>query len=364
MTQGRLAALVGPEDVALQSFDVPDPGPGALVARVRRANVCGSEVHVFHFKHPVIQRCVLGHEFVGEIIALGDGVERDYAGAPVQVGDRVVAAYFRTCRRCPACLTGDFNLCQNAYAHWIKPPETAPHFHGAFATHYYLNPDQYFFRVPDALSDEVVAGANCGLSQVLFGLDRAGLTAGQSLVIQGAGGLGLNAAAVAHEAGARVIVVEGIEGRIELARRFGADEIVDMREHTTVQARLARVQELVGGAGADVVLEVSGVPAAFLEGIGLARPGGTLVEIGNVSVGPEHEVGLSPGLVTRKALRVIGCVRYQPWFLERALRFLERRHAEHPFDALSDREYGLEQVGEAIRRAESKQVARPAIVPV
>lgn len=361
--QGRVAALVGPEEVAVKSFEVPDPEPGAIIVRVRRANVCGSEVHVFHFHHPVIRRCVLGHEFVGEVVALGAGVESDYAGAPVAVGDRVVAAYFRTCRRCPACLTGDFNLCQNAYAHWIKPPNTAPHFHGAFGTHYYLNPDQYFFKVPDILPDEVVAGANCGLSQVLFGLDRAGLSAGQTLVIQGAGGLGLYAAAVARDAGARVIAVEGIEPRIELARRFGADEIVDMREHATVEARLARVQELVGGAGADVVLEVSGVPAAFVEGIGLARPGGTLLEIGNVSVGPEHEVAFAPGLVTRKALRVLGCVRYQPWFLERALRFLERRHTEHPFGALSDQEYGLEQVGEAIRRAESKQVARPAIVP-
>lgn len=359
--QGRVAALVGPEEVAVKSFEVPDPEPGAIIVRVRRANVCGSEVHVFHFHHPVIRRCVLGHEFVGEVVALGAGVESDYAGAPVAVGDRVVAAYFRTCRRCPACLTGDFNLCQNAYAHWIKPPDTAPHFHGAFGTHYYLNPDQYFFKVPDILPDEVVAGANCGLSQVLFGLDRAGLSAGQTLVIQGAGGLGLYAAAVARDAGARVIAVEGIEPRIELARRFGADEIVDMREHATVEARLARVQELVGGA--DVVLEVSGVPAAFVEGIGLARPGGTLLEIGNVSVGPEHEVAFAPGLVTRKALRVLGCVRYQPWFLERALRFLERRHTEHPFGALSDQEYGLEQVGEAIRRAESKQVARPAIVP-
>jgi L-iditol 2-dehydrogenase len=361
--QGRVAALTGPEAVAVKSFEVPDPEPGALVVRVRRANVCGSEVHVFHFHHPVIRECVLGHEFVGEVLALGAGVERDYAGAPVAVGDRIVAAYFRTCRRCPACLSGDFNLCQNAYAHWLKAPETAPHFHGAFGTHYYVNPDQYFFKVPDVLPDEVVSGANCGLSQVLFGLGRADLAAGQNLVIQGAGGLGLYAAAVASEAGARVIVVEGIQQRIDLAHRFGADDVIDMREHATAESRIARVQALVGRAGADVVLEVSGVPAAFVEGIGLARPGGTLVEIGNVSVGPEHEVRLSPGMITRKALRVVGCVRYQPWYLERALRFLERRHTEHPFHELSDREYALEQVGDAIRRAESKQVARPAVVP-
>jgi threonine dehydrogenase-like Zn-dependent dehydrogenase len=138
---------------------------------------------------------------------------------------------------------------------------------------------------------------------------------------------------------------------------------VDMREHETAGERIEQVQALTDGYGADVVLEVTGVPAAFVEGIGLARPGGTLVEIGNVSVGQEHEVSLAPGLITRKALRVQGFVRYQPWFLHRALRFLERKHKDHPFDALSDREYGLEDVGEAIEREEGKKVARPAIVP-
>jgi L-iditol 2-dehydrogenase len=361
--KGKVAALVGPEEVEVKEFDVPEPEPGAVLVKVRRANVCGSEVHIYHFHHPLIRECVLGHEFVGEIAALGDGVTTDYAGNPVQLGDRVIAPYYLTCRKCPACLRGDFNLCQRAYAFWANPPEKEPHFTGAFATHYYVHPDQYFYKVPDDVPDEVVAGANCGLTQVLFGLRQVGLTAGDSLVIQGAGGLGLYAAAVGNDMGAQVIVVEGIPERIELAKRFGAESAVDMREHETAGERIEQVKALTDGYGADVVLEVTGVPAAFVEGVGLARPGGTLVEIGNVSVGEEHEVSLAPGLITRKMLRVQGFVRYQPWFLHRALRFLERKHRDHPFDALSDREYGLEDVGEAIEREEGKKVARPAIVP-
>jgi threonine dehydrogenase-like Zn-dependent dehydrogenase len=361
--KGKVAALVGPEEVEVKEFDVPEPEPGAVLVKVRRANVCGSEVHIYHFHHPLIRECVLGHEFVGEVAALGEGVTTDYAGNPVQVGDRVIAPYYLTCRKCLACLRGNFNLCQRAYAFWANPPEKEPHFTGAFATHYYVHPDQYFYKVPDNVPDEVVAGANCGLTQVLFGLHQIGLTAGDSLVIQGAGGLGLYAAAVGSDVGAQVIVVEGIPERIELAKRFGAESAVDMREHETAGERIEQVQALTDGYGADVVLEVTGVPAAFVEGVGLARPGGTLVEIGNVSVGQEHEVSLAPGLITRKMLRVQGFVRYQPWFLHRALRFLERKHKDHPFDALSDREYGLEDVGEAIEREEGKKVARPAIVP-
>lgn len=361
--KGRVAALVAPEEVAIKEFEVPEPEPGAVLAKVRRANLCGSEVHIYHFNHPLIRECVLGHEFVGEIGALGEGVETDYAGNPVNVGDRVIAPYFLTCRKCPACLHGDFNLCQRAYEFWSRPAEDEPHFHGSFATHYYIHQDQYFYKVPDEIPDKVVAGANCGLSQVLFGLHQIGLSAGDSLVIQGAGGLGLYAAAVGKDMGAQVIVVEGIPQRIELARRFGAESIVDMQEHDAPEERVEQVEALTGGYGADVVLEVTGVSAAFVEALQFARPGGKIVEIGNVNVGKEHEVSIAPGLITRKNVRVQGFVRYHPWYLHKSLRFLERKHRDHPFDELSDREYTLEDVGEAIEREEAKQVARPAVVP-
>ncbi|MGF1472752.1 MAG: zinc-binding dehydrogenase [Rubrobacteraceae bacterium] len=361
--KGRVAALVGPEEVTVKEFEVPEPEPGAVLARVRRANLCGSEVHIYHFHHPLIRECVLGHEFVGEISALGEGVETDYAGNPVAVGDRVIAPYFLTCRKCPACLQGDFNLCQKAYAFWSQPPEEEPHFTGAFSTHYYIHPDQYFYKVPDDLPDEVVAGANCGLSQVLFGLHQIGLSTGDSLVIQGAGGLGLYAAAVGKDMGAQVIVVEGIPQRIDLARRFGAESIVDLQEHETPEERVEQVEALTGGYGADVVLEVAGVPAAFVEALQFARPGGKIVQIGTVNIGKENEVSIAPGLITRKNLQVQGFVRYHPWHLHKSLRFLERKHRDHPFDELTDREYALEDVGEAIELEEAKQVARPAVVP-
>lgn len=361
--KGKVAALVGPEQVAIKEFEVPDPEIGAVLAKVRRANTCGSEVHIYHFHHPLIRECVLGHEFVGEVAALGEGVSTDYAGNPVEVGDRIIAPYFLTCRKCPACLRGDFNLCKRAYEFWSNPPEEEPHFTGAFATHYYIQPEQYFYKVPDDVPDNVVAGANCGLSQVLFGLDQIGLTTGDDLVIQGGGGLGLYAAAIGRDMGARVIMVEAIPERMELARRFGAEEIVDLREHETPEARVEQVRSLTGEYGADVVLEVTGVPAAFAEAVQMVRPGGRIAEIGNVNVGPEHEVSLAPGYITRKGIQVHGFVRYQPWYLHRALSFLQRKHREHPFDELTDREYSLEEAGEAISLEEAKKVARPAVVP-
>jgi len=360
---GTVAALVAPESIALKQFKLTKPGPGALLLEVIRANVCGSDVHIYHYESPALTRSVLGHEFVGRVAAVGQGVTSDYAGVPVSIGDRVVVVYFLACRRCPGCLRGAFNLCQNSLRLWSRPPEESPHFTGAFATHYYVDAEQYFYRVPDTLTDATVAGANCGLSQVLFALDRAGLRAGQNLLIQGAGGLGLYAAAVGRERGARVVVVEGVPERLELARRFGAHDVVDMRRHRSTFDRAQRVRELVSSDGADVVLEVTGIPAAFSEAIELAGAGGTVVSVGNLNVGAANEVRVSPGMITRKNLTVLGCLRYDPWYLHRALAFLERVRGQFPFDELTDRDYRLDEIDAAIQRGEAKQVARAGIVP-
>jgi L-iditol 2-dehydrogenase len=158
-------------------------------------------------------------------------------------------------------------------------------------------------------------------------------------------------------------MVEASPERSVFARRFGVDDVVDMRHDRTTESRVERVCELAGRRGADVVIELAGVPAAFTEALELVRPGGTVISIGNVNVGDAHEATFSPGLITRKALRVRGFVRYPPWYLHRSLRFLERRQALHPFDELSDRTYGLDEIDQAIARGEERRVARPAIVP-
>jgi D-arabinose 1-dehydrogenase-like Zn-dependent alcohol dehydrogenase len=163
----------------LKEFEIRSVQDGAILLEVVKANVCGSDLHIWRGLHPIIEKgVVLGHEFVGRIKQLGKGVTTDFAGSPVTPGDRVVAPYFLTCLKCAPCLRGDFSLCQNAYKFTAAPPETPPHFHGSYATHYYVHPNQYFYKVPDALPDAVAAGANCGLSQVLYGLDRAGLSMG------------------------------------------------------------------------------------------------------------------------------------------------------------------------------------------
>src|ERR1700709_703648 len=132
---GRLVALVGPETTEIQEYELPAVPSGAALLKVRRANVCGSDLHIHRDLNPALRNSVRGHEFVAEIAELGDGLTVDSAGEPVAVGDRVVVVYFYTCLKCASCNRGDFNQCTNSVAGLASPPSVAPHFHGAFSTH-------------------------------------------------------------------------------------------------------------------------------------------------------------------------------------------------------------------------------------
>lgn len=361
--RGRLVALVGPDQVEIHEYDLPSLPAGAVLLKVRRANVCGSDLHIWHFLSVAFRDVAMGHEFVAEVAELGPEVSTDSAGQPLAVGDRVAAVYYHTCLKCSACGRGDFAMCLNSGRNMGLPPTTPPHFNGAFATHYYVSPGQFFYKVPDIVSDAAAAGANCGLAQMLYSLDKLGIRRGQNVVIQGAGGLGLYAAAVAKSIGARVIVVEKEANRIASVLQFGADDIVDIQEFPTPEQRTSRVLELTDDIGADAVIEVTGSPSAFVEAIGYSRIGASIASIGNLNVGKKFEISFPPALITRKQLTIVGLLRYSPWYLKEALLFLAENRDRFPFDELSDRVFSMDEITVALELSESRVVSRAAIIP-
>jgi len=176
-------------------------------------------------------------------------------------------------------------------------------------------------------------------------------------------GTSFHASAVAKEKGARVIVIEGAEERLEFAKSFGADHLIDLKKFAKVDERMEQVKKISESDGADVVLEVSGVPSAFTEALQLVRTGGRVVGIGNILTGPEFETSIAPGVITRKGITVKGIVRYAPHYLYRSLKFLERNHRKYPYEKFSDREYSLGEAKEALERSESRSIARAIIAP-
>src|SRR5207247_2304562 len=207
------------------------------------AAACGSALHgcdrASHDDYGAMPRALaVGHAMCGRVERLRPGVTPDSMGQPLREGDRVTYLYFFPCGRCPVCLHDELGSCPRK-ARPSRVAGTPPYFNNAYGDYYYLRPGHFVFRIPDEVSDDVATPSNCALSQVLYGLRRAGLRAGHTLVVQGAGGLGLNAVAVARDVGAEtIIVIDRLAERLALARAFGADHTLSLAELTTADRRV------------------------------------------------------------------------------------------------------------------------------
>ena len=359
--KGKVAYIPQARTLEFHEFDLPDVEPGAILAQVSRTNICGSEVHMWRGEFG--KRGVMpGHEMVGRVYKLGKGVTTDTAGQPLKEGDRIAPVYYRTCGLCANCRDGNAAACLTLGIRAKKSlPQEPPHFHTPFGTHYYIEAGQHVYKVPDNVPDYAASSANCALSQVFFALDRGNLRYDETLVVQGAGGLGLHAMTVAKARGARVIAIDGVDLRLKRAKAFGADEVIDLREYATPQARTGRVKELTNGIGADVVLEVAGIPEAFLEAIHLVRNGGRVLELGNISSG--LTVTLPPSFITFKSISIIGVATYNPHYLKKALDFLSQHIDKYPYRELVDAVFPLDRAAEAMDKSDRKEITRAAIEP-
>ncbi|OGO02204.1 MAG: zinc-binding alcohol dehydrogenase [Chloroflexi bacterium RBG_13_52_14] len=351
----------------IKEYPVPEPEPGAILIKVKRANICGSDLHIWRGDIDVAGLgaplpMIFGHEMIGTVAKLGEGISTDSAGQPLAVGNRVVYRYFFPCGRCSACLKGDDAVCPMNPISVFGLVEEPPHFKGAYADYYYLRPQHTIFKVPDDVTDDMAAPANCALSEVIYGLDRVNLRFGETIAIQGAGGLGIYAIAVAKEMGAsKVIVIDGIDERLKLAKAFGADELIDMKQIKDPADRSFRVKELTGGWGADVVVELVGFPNVVNEGLDMLGNGGRYLDIGNVSPFKTCEIDPSGLVINNKS--IIGVSAYGPLHLKKALDFLSRCKNKYPFDKILSHSYPLEKINEAFDDALRGKVLRATIVP-
>ncbi|MQA04566.1 MAG: zinc-binding dehydrogenase [Streptosporangiales bacterium] len=359
MTNGVTTVLTGPGELEQREYPVSDPEVGGVVLQMIRANVCGSEVHILKGHHPLIQPgCAIGHEGVGRVARLGEGATTDFAGAPLSEGDRVVATYFAACRRCPQCNRGDLQICGNAYQRWSRPADQAPHFYGTFGTYWSLGRDQYVYKVPDSVSSKAVSSANCAISQMVSATHHGQVRRGEKVILLGAGGLGLAGAAMCREAGAEVFIAEMAPSRLAKAKQFGAHHTVDLTAAADGPGRVEMLRDLTGGGG-DVVVDLTGVPSAFAEGVRMVRPGGRFVSVGNIS--PNKLTDFDPGLFTRSGVTMHAVIRYAPYLLSDSIRFIEAT-PQYPWEDLVDADYELGQARAAVQAAEDKKVTRAALV--
>jgi D-arabinose 1-dehydrogenase-like Zn-dependent alcohol dehydrogenase len=368
MTATGLAAVLPAlgQPFEIKEYPVSEPGPGMIRVKISLANVCGSDIHTWAGDRDPAMRAtafpvISGHEMMGTVDALGEGISLDSDGAPLQVGDRVVYGYTFPCRRCPYCRTGRSTYCRSKRPHLLNSADQAPHFQGAFGQYYYLWPNHFVYKLPDAVPDSIGSGLNCALSQVIYGLEAARLTLDDSIVVQGCGGLGLSAIAVARERGAgKIIAIDGVDGRLELADKVGADELIDLREFTSSGDRVKRVWDLTDGWGANIACDFVGFPAVMLEGLEMLGNGGTYMEIGNINTGLTCE--FEPNIMVRKHLRMIGMLQYEPRHLKQAVDFAARTINKYPYDKLMAYQYPLTEINRAFQEQSTGKIPRASLV--
>ena len=353
MDDGQVAILRqtrGPWD--FKRYPLPDPEPGAILVKITYANVCGSDLHMWRGEIDLgPQGRHMGHEMSGRVFALGAGVTTDSTGQPLHEGDRIIYNYFFPCGRCLACLRDQPECCPNKRRPGNAIPGNPPYFNGGFGEYYYLLPGHVCVKIPDEISDAVAAPINCALAQVIQGLISGGFRQGDSIVVQGAGGLGLNMIAAARDMGAgNIIAIDGIPGRLKLAKQFGADHTIDIRDCPTPADRIAAVRELTNGDGAMFAADVAGVRGIVPEGLEMLAHGGTYLEIG--SIVPGFQFPLDPDQVARRSLRMIGFLQYDTRILPRAMDFVRRSRSKVPWDQVISHTFPLEGIQEAFEKAE------------
>lgn len=217
------------------------------------------------------------------------------------------------------------------------------------------------FKVPDEVPDEIVASLNCALSEVTYGLHKAEIKFGDSVVIQGAGGLGINATAMAKEMGAgTVIVIDELEERLNMAKSLGADHVINLKEYKTPKDRLARILELVGGQGADIVLEVSGSPDSVPEGIAMVKRGGTYILMGNINIGKKVEI--DPARVVVGSKKIMGVAIYEAWVIPRLLNYFKKNKDKYPYAKVLSHKFNLSKINEAFEASHRREVRRATIL--
>ncbi|MFF3490551.1 zinc-binding dehydrogenase [Streptomyces sp. NPDC002795] len=322
------------------------PGPGEVLVRIDLASVCGSDLHTVHGRRRSPSPCVLGHEQVGTVLAVGPDGPSCVDGTPVTPGLRVVWSVTASCGACDRCRRGFPQKCRELRKYGHEPLDADAPLTGGFATHCVLLEGTAIVAVPEGLPDTVAGPASCATATVAAVLAAAGPLDGRRVLVTGAGMLGVTAAAMAHRAGAHVTVADPDPARRAQALRFGAAEVC---------ADAPASQE------ADVSLELSGHRAAVQACLDTLTTGGVAVLAGSVS--PVDPVPLDPEWLVRGLLTVTGVHNYRAADLQTAVDFLAAHHTEYPFGELVVGAHPLEAIDDAIAAAAGALAPRQAVIP-
>ncbi len=333
--------------LTVETVSRPPLSSGEVAIRVHCCALCTSDLHTVSGRRSSPSPAILGHETIGTI----ESVSPTLNPTPVTIGDRVIWSVAASCGECAICLRGLPQKCERLYKYGHEAITTEHPLGGGLASHCHLLPGTAIVRVPDVLPDNIACLAGCAVATVAAAFRTAGNFFGRSVLLFGAGTLGLFACAMAQEGGAdKILCIDPDSERREMAYRFGATHTASPEDAAALVA--AQTQ----GKGADIALELSGNPEAVESSVTSLAIGGIGVLVG--SVYPTRPVALDPERIVRRLLTLHGVHNYAPEDLTAAVQFLAVTFPHYPYSQLIAAEYPLEDVNLAFDHAAERPIGR------
>lgn len=373
----RVATYDGPgADPVLRQVPWPEVPAKAALIQIGACGVCGTDLHILkgHWPKPLPWPFTLGHELAGVIVEKGAELTADFMGKPLEVGSKIMLPPLMPCGTCDYCVhyPENANKCLTPvyYGRYLGF-DKAPHLWGGWAEYVYVDlgmlPGTKIYKLPDDMP-LLLGSLSEPLTSCIRAVNRAvnagGFNWGDTAVVQGTGPIGILAIAALQEMGAgRVIAVGAPETpRLALARAFGAEATVDIEEHTTSESRIARVRDIVGGFGADLVLDCSGHPSAGPEGIEFLRDGGTFVEMGQFT--DAGSIDTNWHRICTKDLNVLGSWAFTANDLPLGVDMLDRARHKYPWrDMQTLFPFTEDGIQDAVAQAMAMRTVKSTIVP-
>lgn len=294
----KQAVMTAPGAITIHDIETPEPGPGEVLLQIQRIGVCGSDVHVYHGKHPYTGYPVVqGHEYSAAVKAVGAGVVGLTPGMKVTSLPQIV------CGECAPCKRGDYHICDKLKVEGFQAPGCAQELWVTDAARIVPLPDRFTFEQGALVEPLSVAVHAVGRAVWTAGGAAGALLAGRRAVVLGAGPIGNLVAQVARAEGAQVLITDLSAHRLDIARQCGLPHVSNAREETLEQAS----RRVFGGAGFDVAFECVGVEPTISAAVANLAKGGTLVVVG--VFGDQPHVNL--GLVQDRELNLRGTLMYR-----------------------------------------------------
>ncbi len=341
----KAAVVYGKDDIRVEQYPTPKAGRGEVIVKIKASGICATDVKTLLGQGlPKNLPTILGHEVVGEVFEMGEGVNG------FNIGDRVAVYPIAVCGECYYCKNGKHNLClkefglghgiDGGFAEYVKLPEQIAKIGG-------------IVKIPDTLSYEkavISEPLSCGIAAL-----RANkVKPGDRVVVVGAGPMGLIHLKVSKWAGATVIMADLLERRLDTAREMGADYCINVSEFDLLE----KVKEITGGTGAEVVITSLGIPKVIEESFKLVRNGGVINIFGGPPAG--QPVMLDPRWLHYGEITLTGTFASTPQDFKKALELIATGEI-YVEDLISDR-FTLDSMLNAVERAKKQEMIKGLVL--